>query len=293
MNVSGYEQAVMKRRSDPEQSQFVRLCYLDDPLDAARRFVASDEFAEVRRILSLNSRGAGGRVLDVGAGNGIASFAFAWLGCEVVALEPDPSVIVGGGALAQLLPHVEGGTITLVPLPVEAFSNPGDGFDIVYLRQAAHHFPELEVGLARCVEHLKPGGVFLMTREHVADTPQDVEQFKQQHRGTQYGILEQAYSTRRYREAMRAAGLRRIQEWGSFDSAINYYPLRPEQTREKTHAWIRRHWGRVGVLASRIFPAVERWGRHRMSLENRTPGRLHSFLGVKGCASPHRSRENG
>lgn len=30
MNVSGYEQAVMKRRSDPEQSQFVRLCYLDE-----------------------------------------------------------------------------------------------------------------------------------------------------------------------------------------------------------------------------------------------------------------------
>lgn len=284
MSMSGYEQAVLKRRSDPAQAEFVRWCYLDDPLDAARRFVASDEFAEVRRILSLELHGARRRVLDVGAGNGIASFAFASLGCDVVALEPDPSAIVGGGALEKLLPHVVEGAITLVSLTAEEFRNPGNGFDIVYLRQAAHHFPGLEAGLSRCAAHLKPGGLFLMTREHVADTPQDVEQFKRQHPGTQYGILEQAYSVRRYRAAMRAAGLRQIQEWGPFDSVINYHPRTPEEIRGKTQAWMRGHGGRIGAYAAQIFPAVERWARHRMSIGFRTPGRMYSFLGVKRSA---------
>jgi len=77
---------------------------------------------------------------------------------------------------------------------------------IVYMRQTAHHFSVLEEGIANSVELLKPKGLFLMTREHVADTPQDVEIFKQRHPGTQYGIEEQAYSINRYREALTRGG---------------------------------------------------------------------------------------
>lgn len=284
MSVSGYELAILKRREDPAQVDFVRSCYLDEPLDAARRFAASAEFAEVRRILSLGPGGRGRRVLDVGAGNGIASFAFASLGCEVVALEPDPSAIVGAGAIASLLPHVGGGLITIAETSASQFRDPGNAFDIVYMRQAAHHFPVLEDGIVQCVEHLKPGGLFLMTREHVADTPEDVERFKQQHPGTLCGINEQAYSSKRYREAMTKAGLRNIREWGFFDSVINYYPKTAGEIRMSVCEWTRSCWGPLGSAAFRVSPRVERWACRWLSRRHRSPGRMHSFLGVKESA---------
>ena len=43
-----------------------------------------------------------GRVLEFGAGRGISSFAFACVGCDVTCLEPDPSPLVGRGAIAEL-----------------------------------------------------------------------------------------------------------------------------------------------------------------------------------------------
>lgn len=145
-----------------------------------------------------------------------------------MALEPDSSPIVGAGAMIKLLPHLTAGSITPVRLPIREYMDSDGGFDIVYMRQTAHHFSVLEEGIANSVELLKPKGLFLMTREHVADTPQDVEIFKQRHPGTQYGIEEQAYSINRYREALTRGGLTEIRVWGSHDSVINFYPTQPE-----------------------------------------------------------------
>ena len=277
---SAYERGVLRLRSDPSQEQFVRWCYLDDPLTAARRFAASEEFAEVRRILSLESGGKGKRLLDVGSGNGIASFAFASLGCEVVSLEPDSSSLVGSVAMAELLPYVTSGTIQPIGLPIGEYRD-SVGFDIVYMRQVAHHFPQLEEGIACCVHLLKPGGVLLLTREHVADTPDDVEIFKKKHALVQDGVEEQAYSAERYRQALSQAGLVHVREWGPLDSIINYYPIQPEVVRGKAKGWIRQSYGRIGEILFVCLPVVERWAIHRISLRNRIPGRLFTFRGKK------------
>jgi len=103
---------------DSAQEEFVRWCYLDEPLEAACRFAASAEFGEVCQLLSLGTNGKRKRILVVGCGKGIASFAFASLGYDIVVLEPDPSPIVGAGAMIKLLPHLTAGSITPVRLPI-------------------------------------------------------------------------------------------------------------------------------------------------------------------------------
>lgn len=278
---SVYERATLRIRSDPTQEEFVRWCYLDDPLDAARRFKESDEFSEVCRLLSIGANGKGKRILDVGCGNGIASFAFASRGCEVVALESDPSPIVGIGAVVSLLPVLASGSIKIANTMLEEYQDPGGGFDIVYMRQVAHHFPSLEEGISRCVELLKPRGTFLMTREHVIDTPADLEIFKQRHAFVQDGVQENAYPVNRYRDAMVRAGLSKIREWGPYDSVINFYPALPGAVKAKARNLMNAPFGRSGAFLFCHVPAVERWALRALSKSDRTPGRLFTFLGKK------------
>lgn len=279
---SAYERSVLRLRSDPTKAELVRQCYFDAPIEAARRFASSAEFAEVCRLLGLSQNNEGKRVLDVGSGNGIASFAFASKGCNVVALEPDPSDIVGRGAMTSLLQNLEMGSIQSIDSPIGKYQDSGGGFDIVYLRQVAHHFPVLEDGVAQCVDLLKPGGVLLMTREHVADTPEEVEAFRRQHALVSDGVLENACPTSCYREAMVRSGLVGIREWGAYESPINFYPAAPELVRKKAQKLISDQMGRLGDLAFRIIPAVKRWALHQLSVKDQTPGRLYTFWGVKG-----------
>ncbi len=147
------EQAVLKLREDPSRREMLRDTYIDEDLPrAAERFSQSAEFAEVRGI--LGPRMAGARVLDVGAGNGIASYAFAKHGASrVYAAEPDGSDIVGAGAIRRLT----------AGLPVEVLQTggaeiglPADAVDIVYARQVLHHIIDLDAAMREFARVLRP-----------------------------------------------------------------------------------------------------------------------------------------
>src|SRR6476469_916022 len=92
-----WEESVQWLREQHEQQELVRHCYYDDPLEnAAESFSNSEEWLAVKRLLKKHIPG---KVLDIGAGRGISSYAFAKAGCLVTALEPDPSLLVGAQAI--------------------------------------------------------------------------------------------------------------------------------------------------------------------------------------------------
>ena len=90
-----WEDAVQRLIDDPTQAELVKACYFDPPLvQAARRYHQSAEWQQVRTLLPP----APAVIVDIGAGNGIVSYALAQDGYTCIAIEPDPSTLVGAGA---------------------------------------------------------------------------------------------------------------------------------------------------------------------------------------------------
>jgi SAM-dependent methyltransferase len=272
------DEAVLALRADPAQAQLVHDAFLgDDALGSARRFAASGEFSAVLQALGPV---AGRSVLDVGAGIGLASYAFARAGAaRVVALEPDPSPLVGRGAMAPLLAEqpfeVSAGLGESLP-----FEN--GAFDVVYARQVLHHIAPLDAALKEFARVLKPGGIFLGCREHVCDTSQELKAFLRAHPLHRLADNEGAHALAAYRGAILEAGLELRWDWGPLESVINAYP----QAQDEAQLAVihQRAWRRLGPLGSALarFPGLDgllRWAYHRRA--QTIPGRLHTFLAVK------------
>ena len=172
-----WEEAVLWLKAQPEEVELVRACFFDDPLiDAAERYYASSEWDAVRKLTGPT----GGRALDVGAGRGISSYALARDGWQVTALEPDPSAVVGAGAIEQLA------TASNLPIEVvrdwgESLPFPDASFDLVYGRQVLHHARDLPTLCAEMARVLKPAGTFIATREHVIFKDADLAVFLAEH----------------------------------------------------------------------------------------------------------------
>jgi SAM-dependent methyltransferase len=267
-----WEDAVRWVRSRPGQEATVLANYFDLPVSAAaRRYSESEEFAEVSRLLGT----ADGRsVLDYGAGNGIASFALASAGWAVTALEPDPSDEVGAGAIRGL---ANGGAIHVVdratlPLPFKDAH-----FDAVFGRQVLHHVPDLDPAVAELARVLKPGGRLLVTREHVVDNWWQRARFLRNHGLNRLYHGENAFPLERYLQAFRRAGLTVAEMWGPLESILNFFPGTEAERRAAVDKAIDGSWVGLGR-----FVALTRDRRRRMlrriTLRDRTPGRIFSFL---------------
>jgi len=261
-----WEQAVQWLREQPDQAELIRACFYDDPLrDAAERYYTSSEWQAVSSLVGSKR----GTALDLGAGRGISSYALARDGWQVTALEPDPSDIVGAGAIRALAQEAD--------LDIQVEQNWGESlpfadgaFDLVYGRAVLHHARDLQQLCREAARVLKPGGIFIATREHVISQSEDLPEFLASHPLHKLYGGEHAYLLDEYLDAIRNSGLALAKVFNPYQSDINLYP---ETTK-----------GFKQMMANkRHCPAflIPDFMLTRLGEKNNEPGRLYSFVGHK------------
>jgi SAM-dependent methyltransferase len=276
--MSSWEDAVVWLRNQPAQRQLVLDAFYDDPLvTAAERYFHSSEWQEVARLL----RGRTGAALDVGAGRGIASYALARQGFSVTALEPDPSEIVGAGAIRALAAET-GLPISVVEDLSERLPFADRTFDVVFARAVLHHTRNLDLACSEMYRVLRPGGVLVAAREHVISRESDLGEFLDHHPLHHLYGGEHAYILDRYVGALRAAGFGPLEILSSLKSPINLFPHTIDTLRDAI----------IEKLSEKI-PGKPFWRmalgsklvlRTLLSIAGRfdnRPGRLYSFVGYR------------
>jgi SAM-dependent methyltransferase len=257
-----WEQAVAWLRDQPDQAELVRACFFDDPLlAAAQRFHASSEWVATRALLPTPP----GTALDVGAGRGIASYALAADGWRVTALEPDPSELVGGGAI-RALARESGKPIEVVEQWGETLPFADATFDVVLCRQVLHHARDLKQLCAEIGRVLKPGGVMLATREHVISRREDLPAFLASHALHKFYGGEHAYLLAEYQEAITDAGLALESSLNPLQSNINLFPMTLSDHRKLLAE-------RLRLPTVLVRPWLMAWYGDRLN----DPGRLYTF----------------
>lgn len=282
MSQMTWEEAVQWLRDQPDQQVLVRACYFDDPLlDAAERFWESEEWKGVDALLPS----VHGKALDLGAGRGISSYALARDGWSVTALEPDPSNLVGAGAI-RLLAAQSRLDISVVTEYSEKLPFPDNSFDVVNCRQVLHHARDLPQTCREIFRVLKLGGVMVATREHVISKHQDLEIFLETHSLHKFYGGENAFLLDEYLSAMRSAGMYVQRALAPRDSPINYFPMTLEQWFTHCTLPVAALIGRsiTNVLFSQshmLGRVLIKWLVAALNRRDQTPGRLYSFVAVK------------
>lgn len=262
-----WEEAVLWLRKQASGQQLVQDCYFG--VDLAKewaRYHQSPEWAEARSLLGGNS-GSGGKALDLGAGRGIVSYALAVDGWQPVALEPDPSPVVGVGAFGGLIPH---GVVAVrgvgenIPLADAVF-------DVVLGRAVLHHSQNLYRLCAEVSRVMKKGGLFLAMREHVISRQEDLPFFLEQHPLHRHYGGENAFPLHHYLNAFRQAGLQIRHIYGPACSDINLHP------RNKQQAALARKRKLLNLVPLSVAGYLDCL-KGKASNE---PGRLYSFLLTK------------
>ncbi len=271
-----WEEAVEWLRAKPDWDWVARDGYFDDPLlGAAERYAASEEWQTVLQWAGDRR----GTALDVGAGRGIATYALAKNGFQVTALEPDPSNLVGAGAIKALMAEA-GLPFTLETQVGDPLPFADESFDFIFARAVLHHVPDMRAAMVQFARILKPGGRFIAVRDHVIDGPDDLDAFFKVHALHHLYGGENAFPAAVYADAIRASGLRLNRICNPLETPVNYGPKSQRELASDIAARLPgplRPIGRAMLGNAAVGPdLLALLGRF-----DRRPGRHYSFIATK------------
>ncbi|WP_218933867.1 class I SAM-dependent methyltransferase [Rubripirellula lacrimiformis] len=269
-----WEDAVSWLLTQPDQKDLVRQCYFDRPvIDAVRRYAGSEEWNALQEHIPQPA----GRALDVGAGNGIVSYALAKQGWQVVALEPDSSPFVGAAAIRSVAAP-ENLPIDVIEQFGESMPFETDEFDLVIARQVVHHAADLGQMAAEMSRVLKPGGTLIAFRDHLIDDDDSLKEFQKSHPLHNLYGGENAFQINQYRDAYHDAGLEIDHELHQFDSIINYAPKTKDELCTSVSSRVKPKLAGRAVHWVLSRPMIFKTASTLASKCYRKPGRLVSFI---------------
>jgi ubiquinone/menaquinone biosynthesis C-methylase UbiE len=261
-----WEEAVSWLISQSDKEELVQACYYDSPLkSAANRYWQSEEWKIIQKYLPSNT----GYALDIGAGRGISSYALAKDGWQVTALEPDPSQLVGAGAI-QRLANEEQLSINIVQEFGENLPFEDASFDFVFARQVLHHAQDLSQLCREIYRVLKPGGIFIAVRDHVIATKADLPKFLDSHPLHYLYGGENAYLRSEYLGAIRSANFK-------IEQILDTYATLKQEVANRLNSLPMLRGVASIFLNNAIFPYTLKI----LSKLDRRPGRAISFICYK------------
>jgi SAM-dependent methyltransferase len=269
--LSSWEEAVRWLINEPGMSELAKAAYFDEPFAAAQRYHQSAEFEALKNLLPSTP----GRALDLGAGNGIVSWALAKEGWRVMAVEPDPSNLVGAGAIRLLASEI-GETIEVVEAFGEAIPAESAGFDLVVARQVLHHAHDLPAFCNEMARLGKKGARVVTLRDHVISNATQHAEFLRTHPLHHLYGGENAFRLDEYQRAIEGAGIKIEKQYLSFQSVLNFDPTPVSEIKHKIAALAGPFSQVFGILLQIAPDSVV---LNLAAAIDRRPGRLVSFVG--------------
>ncbi|MDJ1482402.1 class I SAM-dependent methyltransferase [Cytophagaceae bacterium YF14B1] len=279
-----WEETIIYIRTLPEYQNLIHDAYLDeDLLKNVNRFKNSEEYKATLSFIKQFSPQAT-KLLDIGAGNGISSIAFALDKFNVTAVEPDSSITVGSNAIRYVSDYYTLVNIQVIESYAEKLPFPDATFDIVYARQAMHHAQNLDLFVSEAFRVLKKGGIFFTVRDHVIHNNKEKIDFLASHPLQKFYGGENAFSITQYKNAFEKCGFEILITLSHFDSVINFAP-KTEQEILATDTNLKDTFNKKFPFMSKfLFPLYKfyisaRYGK--INDESNMPGRLYSFIAQK------------
>jgi len=272
-----WEEAVQELRSKPENKQDILDNYFDADVETANeRFAESEEFNELLKYIPKQAK----TILDIGAGRGMATYAFAKNGLIATALEPDGSNDVGAGAI-RILAETHHLPITVIETFGESLPFEDNTFDVVYVRQVLHHANDLEKFCKEVHRVLKPNGTFIATREHVLSKESDLQTFLNNHPLHHLYGGEHAFTLEFYLSCISKSGMTISEIIHPYASVINFAPLTKAQMRDNFANSLAKLTG--GFIAKTLvsFDFIYKKMVDLKATKDHTPGRVYSFIATK------------